>query len=43
MEHDSKQTVVGLPENARRPLTEGERYVPVVAGDGVAEGVAGAL
>ncbi len=37
MEHDSKQTMVGLPENARRPLAEGERYVPVVAGDGVAE------
>ncbi|MBU8869631.1 MAG: oligopeptide transporter, OPT family [Gemmatimonadales bacterium] len=37
MEHDSKQTIVGLPENARRPLAEGERYVPVVPGDGVAE------
>ena len=37
MEHDSKQTMVGLPENARRPLAEGERYVPVVPGDGVAE------
>ena len=37
MEHDAKQTIVGLPENARRPLKEGEQYVPVIAGDGVAE------
>ena len=37
MEHETKKTVVGLPENARRPLEAGERYVPVVPGDGVPE------
>ncbi len=37
MEHGSKQATAGLPENARRPLQEGEQYVPVVPGDGVPE------
>lgn len=37
MDHDSKQNIAGLPENARRPLAEGERYVPVVPGDDVPE------
>jgi len=37
VEHETKKTVVGLPENARRPLEAGERYVPVVPGDGVPE------
>ncbi len=37
MEHDPQPTVVGLPENARRELKDGERYIPVVPGDDVAE------
>jgi putative OPT family oligopeptide transporter len=37
MEQGTKQVIAGLPENARRPLTEGERYVAVVPGDGVPE------
>jgi len=30
MSHDAPKNIVGLPENARRPLNPGERYVPVV-------------
>ena len=30
MEHQTSSTIVGLPENARRPLKPGEVYVPVV-------------
>ena len=30
MEHQSTGTIVGLPENARRPLKPGETYIPVV-------------
>jgi len=30
MSHEAPKNVAGLPENARRPLVEGERYVPVV-------------
>jgi putative OPT family oligopeptide transporter len=37
MSHDTNQELHGLPENARRPLNEGESYVPLVPGDGVAE------
>jgi len=37
VEHSSEKTIVGLPENARRPLNEGEQYVPVVPGEGVPE------
>ena len=37
MEHGTKPPIVGLPENARRPLEPGESYVPVVPGDGVPE------
>lgn len=37
MDHDPKQTIAGLPDNARRPLAEGERYIPVVPGDDVPE------
>lgn len=37
MDQAPKQTIAGLPENARRPLAEGERYIPVVSGDDVPE------
>lgn len=37
MDHSPKATIAGLPENARRPLHPGERYVPVVPGDDVLE------
>src|SRR5512145_2048960 len=37
MEHGSKATIAGLPDNARRPLEPGESYVPLVPGDGVPE------
>jgi putative OPT family oligopeptide transporter len=37
VEKSSQKTVVGLPENARRPLEKNEQYVPVVPGDGVPE------
>ena len=37
MDHDPTQNIAGLPDNARRPLAEGERYVPVVPGDDVPE------
>ena len=37
MDHDTKQVIEGLPENARRPLKDGEHYVPLVPGDDVAE------
>ncbi len=30
MEHTQKAAIEGLPDNARRPLEAGERYVPVV-------------
>jgi putative OPT family oligopeptide transporter len=37
MDHEVKKAIAGLPENARRPLKPGERYVPVVPGDDVPE------
>jgi putative OPT family oligopeptide transporter len=38
MEHSQPQKIAGLPENARRPLLAGERYIPVVPDEtGVAE------
>lgn len=37
MDHGPKQGIAGLPDNARRPLEPGERYVPVVPGDDVPE------
>lgn len=38
MAHETPQSIVGLPDNARRPLAAGERYVPVVPDEhGVAE------
>jgi len=30
VEHAEKGAIAGLPDNARRPLEEGERYIPVV-------------
>ncbi len=37
MAHPAKETVAGLPANARRPLEPGESYVPVVPGEDVPE------
>jgi len=38
MSHDTEAPAIkGLPENARRPLNEGEAYVPLVPQDGVPE------
>ncbi len=37
MSHEPSPTIAGLPDNARRPLEPGERYVPVEPGDGVPE------
>ncbi|HOX25738.1 MAG TPA: oligopeptide transporter, OPT family [Candidatus Krumholzibacteria bacterium] len=37
MTHESKDTIAGLPANARRPLEPGERYVPVVPDEHVLE------
>jgi putative OPT family oligopeptide transporter len=38
MEHSQPNKIAGLPDNARRPLTAGENYVPVVPDEtGVAE------
>jgi putative OPT family oligopeptide transporter len=37
VDHSTNDAIVGLPDNARRPLKPGERYVPVVPGDGVPE------
>ena len=38
MSHDTEVPVIkGLPDNARRPLNEGESYVPLVPQDGVPE------
>lgn len=38
MSHDPEtQTIKGLPDNARRPLNEGEAYTPLVPMDGVPE------
>ena len=37
MAHETPGNIAGLPENARRPLKEGESYVPVMPGDGIPE------
>ncbi len=38
MSHDPEsQAIKGLPDNARRPLNEGESYVPLVPQEGVPE------
>ncbi len=37
MAHPAKETITGLPANARRPLEPGESYVPVVPGEDVPE------
>jgi len=37
MAHPAKETIAGLPANARRPLEPGESYVPVVPGEDVPE------
>lgn len=37
MSHETKDTIVGLPANARRPLEPGEKYVPVMPGENVLE------
>jgi putative OPT family oligopeptide transporter len=35
--HPTPDEIKGLPENARRPLVQGEKYVPLVPHDGVLE------
>jgi hypothetical protein len=37
MADPAKETIAGLPANARRPLEPGEQYVPVVPGQDVPE------
>ena len=37
MNQSSNDTILSLPENARRPLKEGERYIPVVPDEIVTE------
>ena len=37
MSHPAPDEIKGLPENARRPLRDGEVYIPLVPGEGIAE------
>ncbi len=37
MDQIDKQTISELPENARRPLADGEQYVPIMPGEDVLE------